>query len=314
MEEPQYLGVQKQVQISIEHLYAHNEAMLEKIEEGLNTYFKPLPVVGYQGVPGAYGEQATINYFQGKWSKCVAHEEFRDVFEALEAGEIDYGVIPIENSSAGEVLDTYDLINKHNLYIVGEEVVKIQHNLLGIKGAKLEDIKEVYSHKQAISQCKPFIRECGHIEAIPYLNTAAACEYIARLKDVTKAAIGSKRAGELYGLEPIATNIQFNKYNSTRFIILARKMHIQDNCDKISICFTTAHNSGALYNILGHFAYNGLNLLKIQSRPLLERQWEYYFFVDIEGNLQEANVLIALSRVEEQTRYFKILGNYQKYK
>nr|WP_303244380.1 prephenate dehydratase [uncultured Cellulosilyticum sp.] len=314
MEEVHYAGIQKQLKISIENLYAHNERALSQIEEGLNTYFNPFPVVGYQGVPGAYGEQATINYFQGNWSKCVAHEEFQDVFDALEAGNIDYGVIPIENSSAGEVLDTYDLIKKYNLYIVGEEIVKVQHNLLGVKGAKLEDIKEVYSHKQAISQCKPFLKENKQITPIPYLNTAAACEYVAGLNDVTKAAIGSKRAGELYRLEPIRTNIHFNQNNCTRFIILARKMHIQDNCDKISICFTTEHTSGSLYNILGHFAYNGLNLLKIQSRPLLEREWEYYFFVDIEGNLQDANVLIALSRVEEQTRYLKILGNYEKFK
>ena len=312
MEPVYYKGLQKTLNISIENLYESHEIILSQIEEGINTSFKHWPIVGYAGVPGAYGEQATIDYFKGKWSKCVPHTEFKDVFEALSLGKIDYGVIPIENSSAGEVLDTYDLIKKYNLFIVGEQVVKVEHNLFAVKGTKLEDIKEVYSHEQALSQCKEFLNNHKNMEPIAYVNTAAACEYIAGLGDNTKAAISSKRAGEIYDLDTIATNIHFNESNFTRFIILAKAMHIDEKCNKISICFTTEHRSGSLYNILGHFAYNGLNLLKIQSRPLLKREWEYYFFVDIEGNLQDANVLIALSRVQEHTKYLKILGNYQQ--
>lgn len=311
--EPVYCeGLQKKLNISIEKLYESREIILSQIEKGINTRFKPFPVVGYAGVPGAYGEQATIDYFKGQWSKCVPYTEFKDVFEALSLGKIDYGVIPIENSSAGEVLDTYDLIKKYNLFIVGEQVVKVEHHLLAIKGTKLEDIKEVYSHEQGLAQCKEFLNQHKEMEPIAYVNTAAACEYIAKLGDKTKAAISSRRAGEIYDLDTVAANIHFNQNNFTRFIVLAKAMHIDETCNKISICFTTEHKSGSLYNILGHFAYNGLNLLKIQSRPLLKREWEYYFFVDIEGNLEDTNVLIALGRVMEHTKYLKILGNYKQ--
>lgn len=312
MDDVVYKGLTKRLRVSIENLYEHSEHLLRQIEEGINSEVKASPIVGYQGVAGAYGEQATINYFKGKWSACHAYEAFEDVIEAVNKGEIDYGVLPIENSSAGEILDTYDLIQANELYIVGEQVVKIEHNLLGVKGAKLEDIREAYSHPQGLSQSKEFLKAHQEITPMPYINTAKACQDVAERGDVTKAAIGSKRAGELYDLEVLATNIHYNKRNATRFIILAKKMAIQEESNKISIVFTTAHTSGSLYTILGHFAYNGLNLLKIQSRPLLDQAWEYYFFADLEGNLQEANVLIALSKIKEQTKFFKILGNYKQ--
>lgn len=312
MAESEYQGIEERFKVSIRNLYKHSEHILEQIEEGINEERKPFPIVGYQGVPGAFGEEATLTYFQSNFERSIAHEEFEDVFEALNQKVIDYGVVPIENSSAGEVLDTYDLIKKHNLYIVGEQVISVSHNLLGIPGTKIDELTEVYSHPQALSQSKDFLKQHKNIKEKAYVNTATACQFVAELGDSTKAAIGSLRAAELYGLEILQKNIHFNQNNFTRFIILARKMDITEKCDKISIVFTTAHTSGSLYNILGHFAYNGLNLLKIQSRPLLEKEWEYYFFADLEGNLQEANVLIALSKIKEQSKYFKILGNYKQ--
>ena len=140
-----------------------------------------------------------------------------------------------------------------------------------------------------------------------------ASQYVSQANDPTKAAIGSRRAAKLYGLEILKENIHFNDNNCTRFIILSKNMDITEECDKISIVFTTGHTSGALYNILGHFAYNGLNLLKIQSRPLQEKTWHYFFFADLEGSLQDANVLIALGKVKEKSKYFKILGNYESH-
>ena len=307
-----YTGIVRNLNLSIENLYEHHEYILRQIEEGINSTFKAKPIVGFQGVPGAYGEEATYAYFNEAWSEIIAHDSFEDVIEALVEGKIDYGVLPIENSSAGEILDTYDLIKNHNLFIVGEQSIKIEHNLLGIKGSKLEDIREVYSHPQGLSQSKVFLKKHSQMEPCPYINTATACQHVAELKDPTKAAIASKRAAKIYNLEILEPHIQYNKNNFTRFIVLSNKMHVEDVSNKISIVFSTKHTSGSLYNILGHFAYNGLNLLKIQSRPLLDKKWEYYFFADLEGNLQEANVLIALSQVIKQSSFFKILGNYKQ--
>lgn len=311
MEEAQYTGIVDKLYQSIGNLYKHNEYILKQIELGMNKSPVEMPIVGYQGVPGAYGEEAAHTYFKGK-AEFVPHDAFEDVIEALEEGRIDYGVLPIENSSAGEVLDTYDLIKSNSLYIVGEQVISIRHNLLGVPGSQIEDITEVYSHPQGLSQSKTFIKAYDKMRQIPYVNTATACQYVAQMNDKTKAAIGSKRAGKLYHLEVLAKDIQFNKNNFTRFIVLAKQMEINDASNKISIVFTTTHVSGSLYTILGHFAYNGLNLLKIQSRPILERKWEYFFFADVEGSLGDANVLIALSKVIEECSSFKILGNYKQ--
>lgn len=307
-----YKGIVSKLNMSIENLYKHSEHILTQIEEGIGCEEIPSPIVGYQGIPGAYGEQAAYTYFKEKWSKLVPHESFEDVIDALEQGRIDYGILPIENSSAGEILDTYDLMNNSQLYIVGEQAIPVEHNLLGIKGATLQGVREVYSHPQGLSQTKLFLKDHMAIKPCPYINTAAACQYVADLQDPSKAAIGSKRAGQLYGLEILVPDIQYNKNNFTRFVVLSKRMQITDDSNKISILFSTAHVSGSLYNILGHFAYNGLNLLKIQSRPILDQTWEYFFFADLEGNLQDANVLVALSRIIEQCSSFKILGNYKQ--
>ena len=309
-----YTRITSKLNTSIESLYKDNEHILEQIEEGMECEFLLSPIVGYSGVPGAYGEQATYAYFGEKWNKIIAHDSFEDVIEALDNGTIDYGVLPIENSSAGEVLDTYDFMQSKDIYIVGEQSIRVQHNLLGVRGSKLEDIEEVYSHSQALSQSKIFIKEHPKMKPCPYINTAIACQYVAKLNDKTKAAISSERAGKLYDLEVLASDIEYNKNNYTRFVVLSKKMQVADDCNKISILFSTSHKSGSLYNILGHFAYNGLNLLKIQSRPILERKWEYFFFADLEGNLQDANVLVALSKIIKQCSSFKILGNYKQCK
>ena len=308
--EEQYGNIGEGLRVSIENLYKHNKHLLEQIEDAMKYTPQTNPIVGYQGVQGSFGEAAAMTYFNESHSRLIQHEEFEDVFEALNQGTIDYGIVPIENSSAGEVLEIYDLMVKHNLYIVGEQVIRVRHNLLGIQGATIEKLQEVYSHPQALSQSKEFLKVHRYIHEKAYLNTAMACQFVAQTGDTTKAAIGSKRAAKLYGLEILKENIHFNDNNFTRFIVLAKNMNITKECDKISIVFTTSHTSGALYNILAHFAYNGLNLLKIQSRPLQEKTWHYFFFVDIEGNLQDANVLIALGRVKEESKYFKILGNY----
>ncbi|HJJ97265.1 MAG TPA: hypothetical protein O0X38_06495 [Methanocorpusculum sp.] len=238
------------------------------------------------------------------------YKEFDDVFAALERGEIDYGVLPIENSTAGDVLEVADLITRCSLYVVGEHIIRVRHNLLGVSGASTGMIREVYSHPQAISQCRDFLRHHPEINAYPYANTAFAAKFIAEEQDPAKASIGSLRAAELYGLDVLEKNIQTAENNYTRFVILSRHMEITKQSDKISLVFSTAHKSGALYSVLAHFAYNGLNLLKIQSRPKPDSPWEYIFFLDVAGNLEDANVLIALGKVREQSSWFKLIGNY----
>ncbi|MCZ0860779.1 prephenate dehydratase [Methanocorpusculum sp. MG] len=302
--------IEKVLHASIDNLYVGSEEFLAEIEAGLGAAAISAPKVGYQGVAGSFGEQAAHEYFGGNASAITNYKEFDDVFTALEHGEIDYGVLPIENSTAGDVLEVADLITRCSLYVVGEHIIRVRHNLLGVSGASTGMIREVYSHPQAISQCRDFFRHHDRINAYPYANTALAAKFIAETNDPAKASIGSLRAAELYGLEVLEKNIQTAKNNYTRFVILSRHMEITRQSDKISLVFSTAHKSGALYSVLAHFAYNGLNLLKIQSRPKLDTPWEYIFFLDVAGNLEDANVLIALGKVREQSSWFKLIGNY----
>ena len=306
--------IEQVLRASIDNLYVGGEEFLREIESGLGTKPVSAPKVGYQGVAGAFGEQAALECFGKNAVSFTNYREFDDVFAALEHGEIDYGVLPIENSTAGDVLEVADLITRCNLHVVGEHILRVRHNLLGVAGASVETVREVYSHPQAISQCRDFLHRHGDINAYPYANTALAAKYVAEIGDPAKASIGSLRAAKLYGLEVLEENIQTVAHNYTRFVILAKHMEITRQSDKISLAFSTAHKSGALYGVLAHFAYNGLNLLKIQSRPKHGTPWEYIFFLDVAGNLEDANVLIALGKVREQSSWFKLIGNYPHFR
>ncbi|MGL6175212.1 MAG: prephenate dehydratase [Cellulosilyticaceae bacterium] len=313
MEETQYRVTREKLNVSLEKLYCQDITLLKEIEKGFTNTEIISPKVGYQGVEGSFSEEAAHNYFGEIEIPMARYDEFEDVFDAINKGEIDYGVLPIENSHTGEILDVYDLINQYNLYIVGEEIVRVRHNLVGVKGTSLEGIKEVYSHPQAFAQSKKFLKMSKHLTCIPYANTAMASKYIAEMKDTSKAAISSQRAAKRYGLEIIVSEINTKNNNSTRFIVLSKNMKISSKCDKVSIVFTTKHTSGALYNVLSHFAYNGVNLLKIQSRPIQDKSWHYFFFVDLQGSLEDANMLIALGRLNVECEHFRILGNYKGY-
>ena len=302
--------LQKKLRISVDKLYVGGEELLNEIEEGLNTVRIEKPRVGFQGTAGSFGEQAALEYFGSGCAELKKYRGFDDVLAAVAEGEIDYGVLPVENSTAGDVLEVSDLIVRYNLYIVGEHTLRIRHNLLGLPDAEISDITQVYSHIQALNQCRQYLKKHPGIEDIPYANTALAAEYVAKKGDIHLASIGSIRCSELYNLKVLASDIQTVKNNFTRFIIIAKHMELSASCNKISIAFSTAHSSGSLHSVLSHFAYNGLNLVKIQSRPRLDEPWEYLFFVDIEGNLEDANVLIALGRVRSQSSFFKLLGNY----
>lgn len=265
--------------------------------------------VVYQGLEGAYAHQAALEYF-GEDVNCFHVERWRDAMEAIKEGSADYAVLPLENSTAGIVSDNYDLLNEYSNYIVGEKVVYIDHVLMGQIDAEESDINTIYSHPQALMQCSKFLDEHREWTQMSVNNTAVAVKNVKDSGDKTKAAIGSKQAAKYYGMKILREGICHGKANSTRFIIVTNQKIFVKNANKISICFEVPHTSGSLYNILSHFIYNDLNMTKIESRPIPEKQWEYHFFVDFDGNLNDSAVKNALRGIKEETANFKILGNY----
>ena len=278
----------------------------------MKEYIDKELTVGFQGVAGSFSEQALMDYF-GENVKTKAVDQFEDIFIELENNTIKYGILPIENSSTGGISDVYDLLNKYDFKIVGEVCLNVNHNLMGIPGASLEDITEVYSHSQALSQCSDFLKVKSSWNLVPLCNTAKSAEFVYNAREKFKAAIGSKRAAKLYHLNILASNINSNSNNTTRFIIVSKNLEKSCDSNKISVIFTTPHRSGSLYNILRHFAENNLNLLKIESRPIWDKPWEYFFYIDFQGNLDENTVKEAMVEVKNASSYFKILGNYKRF-
>lgn len=265
--------------------------------------------VVYQGVPGAYSHEAMIGFF-GSNVYSINVESFREAMQKVASGEADYGVIPIDNSSAGMVSDTYDLLQEYSNYIVAETFLKINHCLLVKPGADISKIKRVYSHPQALMQCAKFLD--GHKEWIreSYPNTAMSAKKIAEEDDFEQAAIGSPNCAREYGLEIAASGINSASANTTRFVIVSSKRAFVKNASKVSICFEIDHRAGSLYGILSHIMFNGLNMTKIESRPIPEHNWEFRFFIDFDGNLADAGVRNALRGIAEESNALKLLGNY----
>lgn len=265
--------------------------------------------VVFQGVEGAYSHAAMCRYF-GEEVNCFHVKKFREAMEAIAEGAADYAVLPIENSSAGIVADNYDLLVDFENYIVGEQVIKCEHVLMGLPGTGLDEIKTVYSHQQALSQCEQFLDSHPNWHQVPYDNTALAAKKVSEDGDKTQAAIGSAFAAKVFGLEVLAEHVYYNEANSTRFIVVTNQRIFQKDAKKISICFELPHRSGSLYNIISHFIYNNLNMNHIESRPIPGRNWEYRFFIDFEGNLNDSSVKNALRGIREEAINMKILGNY----
>lgn len=302
------------INLSLENLYKNNPDVFQVIQDGYvgQTFQrKDNCVIGCQGVPGAFSEEALSEYFKDDSYETIYSSTFEDVLKNLQNGEVDYGILPIENSSAGSIVDVYDLIRKYKCYIVGEKILSVKHNLLALPGTKIEEITKVYSHPQGFSQSSTYLSNHKDWQQIPYYNTAISAKYVKDTNEKHRAAIASMRAAKIYGLEAIEENINYNVHNYTRFIIVSNNMAFSDEADKVSVIFTVPHDSGSLYHALAHFYYNGINLLKIESRPIHDRSWEYFFFVDLKGNLQDANLLIALGRILDQSTYFELLGNYK---
>lgn len=268
--------------------------------------------VGFYGVAGSFSEEAMIKHF-GKKDDAKAYDEFEDVFLAVKNGEIDYGVLPIENSSTGAISQVYDLLYKYGFYIVGEECIKIDQNLIGIKGTKLDNVKEVYSHPQGFEQSTDFLKEYSNWKKIPFHSTADSVKLVSDLQDMSKVAIASKRAADIYNLSIIKENINNRRENSTRFIVISKELELNNSCDKVSVVFSLEHKAGTLYKLLRHFAENNINMMKIESRPMEKGAWKYFLYVDFEGNLENEQVKKALNLIEQSSAYFKLIGGYRKY-
>jgi chorismate mutase / prephenate dehydratase len=267
-------------------------------------------IVGYQGVKGSFSEEALLKYFES-YNNTRNYETFEDVFNALEKNEINKAILPIENSYTGAIAEIYDLLVKYGFYIIGEECIKIDQNLIGIKGTKIDEIQEIYSHPQGFEQSKKFLKNYQNIKIIPYHNTAISAKLISDLKDSRKAAIASKKAAEIYGLEILKENINDKKDNYTKFIIIGKQLEYNTECNKISVVFSLENKAGILYSLLRYFAENNINMIKIESRPNKHESWKYLLYVDFEGSLQDSKVKNALELIEKNSGYFKIIGSYK---
>lgn len=263
----------------------------------------------FQGTEGAYTQLALKEYF-GEDADSYHVDTWRDAMEAIRCGEADYAVFPIENSSAGIVSENYDLMVEYNNCIVGEQIIRIDHALLGLPDASLSDITDVYSHPQALMQCSKYLEANREWERHSLKNTAMAAQKVKEDAKPYKAAIASTLTADIYGLKVLEECIQDNQANATRFIIVTGQRIFTKTASKISVCFEIPHESGSLYHMLSHFIYNGINMNHIESRPVQGKNWEYRFFVDFDGNLNDAAVQNALRGLQEESICLKILGNY----
>ena len=263
----------------------------------------------FQGTEGAYSQAAMKKYF-GEDITGFRVETFRDAMEAIEEGYADFAVLPIENSTAGAVNEVYDLLMEFENYIIGEVFLPINHTLAALPGTEMSNIERVYSHPQALMQSAKFLDQHRNWQQISVANTAVAAKKVLDEKDHTQAAICSEYAAKLYGLEILQEKINYSSENTTRFIVVTNQKIFLKDASKISICFEAAHESGSLYHLLSHFIYNDLNMIKIESRPIEGRNWEYCFFVDFEGNMADGAVKNAIRGLREESRSLKILGNY----
>ncbi len=270
---------------------------------------KETPMVVFQGVSGANSETALMKIF-GNDTNRINVMTFAETLDALQEGKADYAVLPFENSSTGSISGVFDLLENRELYIVSEVDVPISHCLVAPKGATLDTIRQVYSHEQGYLQCKEFFENYPKMKFSAYHNTALAAKYVAGLSDTSVAAIADKRTAEIYGLKILAENISTNQNNVTRFVAIAKRGILNENCNKISILLTLPNESGALCQILSEFKNSGLNLVKIESRPRCDKNFEYMFFIDFEGSLLDSDVQNVISAIQENTTSLKILGNY----
>ena len=285
-------------------------------------HFIPVPripvgagrTIAFFGAPGSYTEQAMQEFFgdeklMGYESRSV--ESFREIMQLVQDGEAEYGILPIENTSTGGIDDIYDLLVDYDNVIVGQHILRIDQALLGLPGAKEEDIRHVFSHVQGIRQCKAYLEAHPQMKPQVVESTSGAAKRVREEGDPTQAAIASLYAAKVYGLSVIRPVISTEKSNATRFIAVSHQRIYEKDANLISLCLTLPHERGSLYQILSHISFNSLNMTKIESRPLPGRPFEYRFFLDFEGNLADPGVRNALRGMKEEAQECRLLGNYK---
>jgi chorismate mutase/prephenate dehydratase len=266
--------------------------------------------VAFQGERGAYSESAVYTFF-GDEAEVKPCRDLTEVFESVDKQQVPVGVVPVENSLEGSVNQTYDLFLTHNLKVSGEVIIRISHCLIANPRTSLEAVKTVYSHPQALAQCRSFLERLGS-DLIPTYDTAGSVKMLKEkgLKDA--AAIASEKAAEIYGMKILAREIEDTPTNYTRFFVISKNDSPITGKDKTSIIFAATHTPGALYYALGEFAKRDINLAKIESRPTRQKPWEYNFYLDFEGHRTEENCTRALKALEKYATFMKILGSYPR--
>ena len=273
---------------------------------------KNKPKIAFQGEKAAYSEEAAFQFF-GKNIKTISCQTFKEVFKIVEKEKADYGIIPVENSLEGSIGQNYDLLLRFNLNVTGEFILRIRHCLIAKKGVRLSEIKEVYSHPQALGQCREFLERLK-CKMIPCYDTAGSVKIIKEKKSKALAAVASQRAASCYGLKVIRQGIETNAHNYTRFFIISKRTTHPSGNDKTSIVFSLKHRPGALFQALKVFADQKINLTKIESRPVLGKPWQYNFYVDFEGHGQDKKIKKTLKSFKKQVNFLKVIGSYQRAK
>ena len=267
-------------------------------------------VIAYPGTAGSFSHGAAQDAFPG--SACVGYPTFPEAAKAVVDGQADYALLPVENSFAGAVLPTYSLLEKLPLHIVGETMKAVRHQLLGVPGATLSGIRMIASHPQAIAQCDEFLQTLPGVQIMPSANTAISAREVAQLADPSRAAIASMEAAREYGLVPLAENIQTSATNTTRFFILSASAIPLDTPSKATVTFTVNNEVGALVRVLASFAESGLNMSRIESRPMPETPFQYFFSADFEGAMDAAHLSRAMAAARPYTCALRLLGVYPK--
>ncbi len=278
--------------------------------ENTSKLFPQAPMVACQGVEGAYSQIACEKIFKNPF--IMYFKNFEAVFNAIDQGLCQYGILPIENSTAGSVKKVYDLMIQHNFSIVRTFRLKIDHNLLANKGTNLGDIREIYSHEQAISQCSEFLAGLKNVKIIPVENTAVAAKMVASSGRKDVAALSSRACAELYDLQNLAASIQDKGNNRTRFICISKNMEIYPGSDKTSIMMVLPHRPGSLYRVLARLYTLGINVTKLESRPIPDREFEFMFYFDLETSIYSEEFVQLMCELDELCEEFKYLGSYSE--
>jgi prephenate dehydratase len=264
--------------------------------------------VVFQGVAGAYSEEAIRQYF-GSEVETIPCKTSDEMFPIVEDGDADYGMLPVENAVAGSVTGSYELLMEHDLRVWAEVILRVHHMLLAVPGTKLEDLKRVRSHPQALAQCEHFLGRYG-LQAEPAFDTAGSARDLAENPEPGIGAIAGELTTEMYGLEVVAHNIEDFHFNYTRFFVLSMDDPPRPQRPKTSLVFSARHQPGALYDSLGEFATRGINLTKIESRPRRNKPWQYLFYLDFEGHWQDPECEAAIMALLRRSSFVKLLGSY----